>query len=108
MNTLFAAMLAATLIDGIAPSPAATLPRCDVQYELVAGQRLVETCSLSRLHARNGVVQIQTNSELVDASLITVVGSACLAKSACEWQVVMSLTNQSAIYVKGTARVIGW
>lgn len=108
MHLLYAAILASTLIDGVPPTPAATLPNCDIQYELVAGQRLVETCSLSRLHARRGQIQIQTNSELVDASLITVVGTDCLAKSSCEWQVVMSLTNQSAIYVKGTARVNGW
>lgn len=61
MHLLIAAVLAATLIDGVSP-PKAASPHCDIAYALAPGQRLVETCDISRLHARRGQVQIQTNT----------------------------------------------
>lgn len=87
--------------------PRATLPSCRIAYKLRPGERATEMCSISRLHARQGIVQVQTNSELLDASLVAVTPTDCL-DGPCTWDVIVTFTNRSTVSTAGEVGVRGW
>lgn len=87
--------------------PKATLPSCRIAYKLQPGERRVEMCSISRLQARQGIVQVQSNSEQVDASLVAVSPTDCL-DGPCTWDVIVTFSNRSTVGTAGEIGVRGW
>ncbi len=92
---------------GVIPRPPVNLPYCSIPYKLAPGERAVEACAYSRLHARQGIVQVQTNHEDLDASLVALSGTDCL-EGDCTWTAIVAITNRSTHPVRGDVSVRGW
>lgn len=84
-----------------------SLPACRIAYQLQPGERRVEMCSISREFLRQGLVQVQTNSEQVDASLVAATPTECIG-GPCTLDVIVSFTNRSTVTTTGEIGVRGW